>query len=100
MGGIVSALPRIQEVSNEESVFEPSSRVPIQSQVSKHEPEETPPHNVQQNDCLEKQQTVHYEKWDVDKRRNHESSMEMFRRLNQHNLNQHNLSQQPLNQGT
>lgn len=97
MGGIVSALPRIQEVSNEESVFEPSSRVPIQSQLSKHEPEEKPSHNVQ-HDCPEKQQTVHYEKWDVDKRRNHEGSMELFQQFNQHNLNQHNINQHNLSQ--
>lgn len=88
MGGIVSALPRIQEASNEESIYEPSTRVPIQSQVSKHEPEEPPPIDVQQ--------TVHYEKWDADRRRNHESSMELF----QHPLNQHNLDQHNLNQGT
>ena len=87
MGGIVSTLPRIQEVTNEESDFKPSSRVPIRSQVSKHEPEEKPSHNVH-HDCPEKQQTDHYEKWDVDKRRNHEFSMEMFQRFNQQLLHQ------------
>lgn len=91
MGGIVSALPRIQEASNEESIYEPSKRVPIRSQVSKHEPEEPPPD-------LEKQQITNYEKWDDDRRRNHESSMELFQRFNQHPLNQHNLDQHNLNQ--
>lgn len=98
MGGIVSALPRIQESSNEESSYDPSSRVnriPIRSQISKDEPEEPPLDESRQKECLEKQQIANYEKWDADRRRNHEISMEMFQRFNQQPLNQYNLSQQP-----